>query len=251
MIESVAFYEKALALEPQNLSLQKRYAAILFKKGDRAKALAVLEQLAGDRRLSVDPANLDMLEEIAAKYLEIGETERAIALLRSILRLKKNDAKTWNDLGSVYFKKRDMAQARECYEQGLAADPGFALSYCNLGSLALTSFVQKKDRAALGKALALFDQAIARDSTLALAYNGRAAAYRFGGRPIEALQDWKKALELNPGLSDAYFNIGITYLESGEKAQALEYFKLCQEKNSAKLSPADKKRLERLLAEAR
>jgi len=143
-----------------------------------------------------------------------------------------------------------MIQARECYEQGLAADPGFALSYGNLGALALTRFIQNKDRAELGKALAYFNQAIARDSTLALAYNGRGSAYRLSGRLAEARRDWQKVMELNPGLSDAYFNIGITYLESGEKAQALIYFQLCREKNFAKLSLADKKRLERLIAEA-
>ena len=250
LTEALTFFEKAQTLEPQNLSLKKHIAIIVAAKGDVARALSLLDELVGDERLLNDAGGRDVLVEIALKYAEYNAADRGIALLRRLLQFGNIQAKIWNELGSVYFRKKDFLQARECYEKALAVDPAMAISYSNLGALQLTLALQRQELEGLRAAQGYFDQAIARDATLAPAYNGRAAVHRFLKRIPDALADWKKALELNPEMSDPYFNLGITYLERGDKAEALKYFRRCQQKLAATLSPAEKKRLLRLIAEA-
>jgi tetratricopeptide (TPR) repeat protein len=102
----------------------------------------------------------------------------------------------------------------------------------------------------LRAAASSFDRAITLGPGLAMAYNGRAAVKRFLNLIPDAIADWKKALELDPQLRDAYFNLGITYLDTGDKAAALAVFKRCRETLSARLSPAEQNRLQRLIREA-
>ncbi len=248
--EALAFISKARVLEPQNLALKKRQAEILFKMGERAGALELLDGLAADERLRSVPGGQPLLVESAIQLSENGEPERAIALLRQVLRSNASDAKAWNDLGSIYFKQNNMLQARECYEQAVKVDPAFALNYRNLGVLQLTLALRQKDPDGLRLAHGYFDRAIERDPALASAYNGRATVRRVLQRVPEALADWKKALELDPQMSEPYFNLGITLLEGGDKAEALKYFRRCQQKLGDALGAGEKSRLQRLIAEA-
>ena len=63
--------------------------------------------------------------------------------------------------------------------------------------------------------------------------------------------DWKKAIELKTDFIDPYFNIGITYLESGDKTGAFYYLNTCLEKFAKQLAENELQRLQRLIAEAK
>ena len=248
--EALALYEKALALEPQNLAMKKRIATLSARNGDTVRALALLDELAGDERLAADEAGRDFLLDTAAKYAECGRPDQGVALLKGLLQRRPKDAKIWNQLGSIQARGKDLVAARASYEQALAADPDFAPAHAGLGALQLGQALQGHDTEGLRAAGSSFDRAIALDSGLAKAYNGRAAVRRFLNRVPEAIADWKKALELDPQLRDAYFNLGITFLETGDKAEALAVFKRCRETLSPRLSPAEQSRLQRLIREA-
>jgi len=100
------------------------------------------------------------------------------------------------------------------------------------------------------KAIDSFNRAIKHDSRLASAYNGRASAFKFSNRANEAIRDWKKALDLQPDFIDVYFNLGITYLQAGNKSEALRVLNRCKEKFYSRLPPTEQSRLDRLIAEA-
>ena len=38
----------------------------------------------------------------------------------------------------------------------------------------------------------------------------------------DAIDDFRQALQLNPNLAEAYFNLGLTYIFSGNKAEGLK-----------------------------
>jgi hypothetical protein len=57
-------------------------------------------------------------------------------------------------------------------------------------------------------------------------------------------------MELQPDFVDVYFNLGITYLESGQKAEASKILDLCKNRFYNRLPPNDRDRLDRLIAEA-
>jgi tetratricopeptide (TPR) repeat protein len=129
-------------------------------------------------------------------------------------------------------------------------DPEFASAFNNLGTLYLRTFLERKDPEMMPKAIDAFNRAISNDSLLASAYNGRASAYKFSNRANDAIRDWKKTLELHPDFIDVYFNLGITYLEAGDKSEALKILNRCKEKFYNRIPSSEQDRLNRLIAEA-
>jgi tetratricopeptide (TPR) repeat protein len=114
----------------------------------------------------------------------------------------------------------------------------------------LRMFLEQKNPEFMTKAVGSFNQAIKNDPKLASAYNGRASAFKFSNRIGEAIQDWNTALKLQPDFADVYFNLGITYLQTGNKSEALEILSACKEKLFNRLPPSEQRRLDRLIAEA-
>jgi tetratricopeptide (TPR) repeat protein len=161
-----------------------------------------------------------------------------------------SDAEAWNNLGIVYYRMKDYPEALAAYERAVQLEPGFASAFNNQGTLYLRMALERKDREVLPKAIAAFDRAIGSDPSLASAYNGRASAFKFSGRPQDAIRDWKKALELQPDFVDVYFNLGITYLETGEKSEALSVLNLCKKRFYSRLPVSEQGRLDRLIDEA-
>ena len=49
-----------------------------------------------------------------------------------------------------------------------------------------------------------------------IAYNNRGAAYYFRGNVDRGIEDYTKAIELNPNYADAYNNRGVAYDKKGE-----------------------------------
>jgi len=114
----------------------------------------------------------------------------------------------------------------------------------------LTRFLKTKEKKYHGKALEAYNKALEIDPGLVSALNGRASAYKFVNRIHEALADWKNVLKIKPDFTDAYFNLGITYLQLKSHREALRYFRICEENFFNKLSRRDQTRLKNLLAEA-
>jgi tetratricopeptide (TPR) repeat protein len=154
-------------------------------------------------------------------------------------------------LGITYFHMKDYGKALQAYNQAVALEPNSALVQHNLGTLYLTLFIQKDNREFLAKALAAFNLALLENAQMEAAYNGRGTALKFSRKNEEAIADWKKAIELNPDFIDPYFNIGITYLETGDKTAAFYYLNTCLEKYANQLSANELQRLQRLIAEAK
>ena len=71
------------------------------------------------------------------------------------------------------------------------------------------------------KALEDFNRAIRIDPTHQDGYLGRADTLNTMGRYEEALRDYDKALEINPSLANAYVNRAIAYSHLGEYEKAI------------------------------
>jgi tetratricopeptide (TPR) repeat protein len=66
-------------------------------------------------------------------------------------------------------------------------------------------------------------EALQIDPTYAEAAVGIGVTFNARQRYDEALEWYKKALELNPAVSDAYYNIACVYAQAGDSEQALRY----------------------------
>jgi hypothetical protein len=75
-------------------------------------------------------------------------------------------------------------------------------------------------------ARAAFTESTKIDPTYAEGYIGVGMTYRARDRFDEALEWYKKALEVNPGTGDAYYNIACVYAVQNNTEQALRYLRI-------------------------
>jgi tetratricopeptide (TPR) repeat protein len=182
----------------------------------------------------------------AKKALDAEQYQKATSMLKSLVNSQANKGENYYYLGEVYLRTDYVDSARAVFTKGVAADPKFALNYVGLGEADLASenptsaktnfdkaidVASKKDYIPsmfIGKA---YVAAPKPDFTAALPYLQKAdeldksdkAAETFLAlgdfhaaqkKNSEALQNYLRALNINPNLHRAKVQIGRMYKES-------------------------------------
>jgi tetratricopeptide (TPR) repeat protein len=239
---------RTIVEESPGFVLVYRHMATIYKDtGQVGKAIEILEY-----GLKKNPGNTDLMSKLGIMSAEALQPDKAIELLNICIKKNPLDPENFNFLGVAYFKKGNTAKAMENYRKALELDNNYASVFNNIGSVYLALYLEssKKDERVYNLAMENFNRALEIDPRLFAAYNGRGAAYKFKNQVEKAIADWKKTIEINPDYIDAYFNIGISYLQIGDKALALKHLLLCKERLAAKLPAKDRQQLDRLIAQA-
>ncbi|HYR45413.1 MAG TPA: tetratricopeptide repeat protein, partial [Thermoanaerobaculia bacterium] len=97
------------------------------------------------------------------------------------------------------------------------------------------------------EALPAFDQAFALNDRLPRGWNGRGAALEQMGRHAEAIESWKRAVELDPQQFEALLNLGTVAMEHGDRELARQALARFAATAPPALFAADIARVRRLL----
>jgi tetratricopeptide (TPR) repeat protein len=90
----------------------------------------------------------------------------------------------------------------------------------------------------------LLTKSRALDPKLAEAHLQLGNLYSDQNKHAEAIPEYKRALELNPDLADAYYRLGQAYVRTGEKNRAQELFQVYQRINEQHLADLERQRAE-------
>ncbi len=88
------------------------------------------------------------------------------------------------------------------------------------------------------RALELFSQAAAADPKDYAAHFQLALAYSMLGRDLDAVPQYKTALELHPGMYEAELNLGLSLMRANRPAEAAEQFRAAAEQRPKEFRPA-------------
>ena len=144
-------------------------------------------------------------------------------------------AYAYHNRGIAYHVKGDIDKALPDYDQAVALDPKNALQHSNRG----LAYSWKGDMA---RALADFDDAVRLDPNTALNYRHRGYTYYLKGGnwnngtltvdtlpslfyAERAVADLNKAIAMNGGDPEAYYDRGLVYAVRGERDPAIADFK--------------------------
>lgn len=245
--QALVYYEKALTLESKNVSLKVSYAKLLGTDKQYSKAAEICRELLANEEVKKDPK---VKTRIGIILTEVRQDDLAYKILTEVKETGDSNAEAWNYLGIIYFRKKQYDQALEAYLKSIEQAPKIAKTHNNLGTLYLTLFLKDKDIQRRDQALMAFNKAIELNPNLVSALNGRASAYKFSNRVQDALDEWNKIIAAKPGFIDAYFNIGVTYLQLNEKQAALKYFNILKDKFYQQFNARDQQRLDNLILAA-
>jgi protein O-GlcNAc transferase len=244
---------EALAVQPgsaQNLSTLGR---ILSAKGENASALEAFEQA-----LRLDRNNPGILIQHGLALQEANRGKDAIAALRKACSNDPDSPEPLIHLGMLLEKNARYGDALATYNKATAAHPDVAfLRYCR-GKLlnGLQRYPEAREELTqasrlpgappqatyeLGlahqmlrdslKALALYDEAIAKGVETADLHCNRGVLLKETNRHREALASFHRAVTLDPENVHFMNNLGAAALELGFNSEALECFRSAVERN--------------------
>jgi tetratricopeptide (TPR) repeat protein len=170
--QAVARFQQATSVRPDSALAWANLAAANARKGDRlASANAWREAVARDKQ------NYEWREQLAGDLLALSRYEQAATVAKEMVKLRPQSADPQNLLGLVY-----QAQAE-----------------------ATTTASRKQ--ALLIQALRAFEEAARRDPKSGAAYNNQGVIRERRGELPQAIAAYKKALQVEPTLTDAKRNL--------------------------------------------
>jgi tetratricopeptide (TPR) repeat protein len=170
----------------------------------------------GEKRTSPASARPGPLEgealiEPALVLLGQARTDEAIAALEGVLEKHHDVAEAHLLLGSILHKRQQLDDAADSYLLARCFKPEWWLTYFHIGLLALDRGHAREAADALTKALDLGGTGDAR------AHNALGRAALEQQQTERALQQFQRAIELDPGFAEAYSNLGFALFHHMEE----------------------------------
>jgi tetratricopeptide (TPR) repeat protein len=171
-------------------------------------------------------------------YFTQGEHEQAITAYKRAIELKPTYAQAYNGLGNALVDEKLYKEAQEHYKTALRLKPGYSEAQYNL----CVTYIYN---AQYQKAVTACKRAVAQEKD-AQAYNNLGNAFFRVGKSDKALQAYRKALEINPRLAEAHFNVAaINLVYKKDKQAAMKHKRILD-----KLDPQKSSKLSALMRQA-
>jgi Flp pilus assembly protein TadD len=236
---------KEVIEERKDVDIAYYHLAILYKEQRRLKEALEILKLG----LENVPSSYEIFSTYINYLILARQNDEVIKTFSEMnIREMEHDPAIWMNLGIAYSNKGEFTKALDAFERALSLDNRYPEIFNNLGNVYLSLSLKTKDQKTFRKSLENFKKAIELDPDYPAPYNGLGMAYRVNGNVEGAIYCWEKALELSPNYGRVLlFNLGLAYLEKGEKAKALDYLKKYKEIYYRFLPPNKKSELDTLI----
>jgi len=207
--------------ERKDIGLAYSNLAVLYKEeGNFSGALLVIEE-----GMKNNPTSHEVFSAYLNFLTEAGQGDKVISVFNGIdIPQKDTDPELWNFLGIAYTRKGDYRKALEALDKAASIDSNFAATYDNRGNAYLSSYLNTKNEQELQKAIENYKKAVEINPENAVAYNGLGAAYKQAGDMDKAIKAWEQSLSIDPEYGLPLYNLGYSHMNRGENKKALQYF---------------------------
>lgn len=232
--EAIPVCRQLLEAFPKDAPNLRRLAALLSQAGDAAAAISLLE-----RSLEIDPDNPRGLNNLGNLLIGQGRLSESISFLRRALSCQPLYPIALNNLGLALAALGRYQEAITHFQRALELQQGFPDALINLAN----AWVAMGFASVLGgrpvDALAAFDKAITLRPTVSKAHAGRGLALAAAGRGEEAISAYLRATRLNPRDSGVFIEVGRLMVRLGRLDNAHAAFA-----EALRLQPGDALALE-------
>jgi len=218
--DAIAMLQSVIARRPDTADAYLSLAYAYWERGQPQPAIAVLE-----KGLTAGAPDRDIRIRLGIYLAEShAGASRAIALLEG---MSTEDVEALNGLGVAYGDAGRPADAVRAFTRVLALDPTNGLAWQNLSAIALQDALSTRSApervSKLREAETDARKAIAADPALPDAYTTLGVVLSTTGRKNEAIEAWKKAVDLDVRQFNALYNLWFELSAAGRRDEANVY----------------------------
>jgi tetratricopeptide (TPR) repeat protein len=218
--DAIDLLESIVRRRPDTGDAYITLAHAYWEGGDPQRAIATL-----DRALASGAPTRDVRLRLGLYLAEShSDSARAITLLEG---MSAEDVEGLNGLGVAYGDAGRYADAERTFTRVLALDPTNGIAYQNLASMVLREALDAKTgplrHAKLQQAENFARQALTADPGLADAYTTLGVILSTSGRKPEAIDSWKRAVDLDGSQFNALYNLWFELAAAGRRDEAVGY----------------------------
>jgi tetratricopeptide (TPR) repeat protein len=207
--EAIDLFQKALALDANNVSLHYKLARVRFESGEFEAALRAYERI-----ISLGYIKPEILLAKTVALVNLQRYPEALDCLDQALTHWPDYADGWAHKGGILYQLQHYEDALTCFAKALALQPSMADGWYKK-SLALDKLARYTE------ALACADRALSLAPDNATYRLDRAVILHKLDRYAEALNDHEKGLALAPDNAEAWGDHGLTLSRMKRHEQAL------------------------------
>jgi tetratricopeptide (TPR) repeat protein len=171
-----------------------------------------------------DPSSAEAHYGLASVFLKQDKLNEARASFEQAAKLNASYPDTrpnaWNNLGLIATREGRTAEAINCFEKALGANPDHWIATVNLGNAYRQQKRWPEARKTLERAVQLRPQDPEANYSLAMVF----AQTDDTDRALEYMQ---RALKLRPVYPEALNNLGVLYLRTNRRDEAVQTFEEC------------------------
>jgi tetratricopeptide (TPR) repeat protein len=215
--EAIAMLQSVIARRPDTADAYMSLAYAYWEAGRPQPAIAVLE-----KALASGAPDRDIRIRLGL-YLAESHTDagRAITLLEG---MSAEDVEALNGLGVAYGDAGRQDDALRTFRKVLTLDATNGLAYQNLSAIvlqrALASNSEPERRTLFAEAESYARQAIEADPVLPDAYTTLGVILSSVGRKSDAIESWKRAVQLDASQFNALYNLWFELAAAGRRDEA-------------------------------
>ncbi len=209
---ALAIYNKLLEKDPDDLDILVSMGDIYTGQNNYNGTICILEKV-----LEISPQNRNALANLALAYESAGKFEEAEQTFQTAVSANTFDKELISLFGVHYYKRKNFEQAVMLFKRVLERHPHDFDASSNIGCAYLSMAEKLKNKLkTANKGSSTFSE-IQKTKNQALLYYQKAIPYL------------KKAIELQPNHPILWRNLGVAYINIGEKEKGEEAFIKSQE----------------------
>lgn len=171
------------------------------------------------------PGCLDISEqyiEITNCYFNLDKSEDAIDFFKKEIDKNPHNLPAWMALGNCYLRLHLLEKSIEQYEYALAIDQHFEKAYINIATI-----LNELDRYA--DSIETIEEAFRNNVKKPLLYCLYGEALAKTGNKLDAISNFKKAIDLDENIAEAYAGLGFIFCEENDHKSAIKFLKKANE----------------------
>lgn len=215
---AIRFFTKTLELDPKDVETMNNLGSTYYQQKDYNKAAEAFQKV-----LDSDPTNAQAISNIALAYDQLGESEKAMQAYENALNLKPGDPDLLFNYARLHLYNKDYPKAIELFNQVLEKNPEDFETLVSIGEAFLKVAESYREEAKpLVDSNKKADQAKLKDLDAKAKENYK-----------DAIPYLEKASMVKPDIRNIWFNLGVAYVNIGEKTKGEQAFKKAEELENA------------------